>query len=443
MSLLSELYKNGVPSMGLQFPNISSGPGNLSSMFAPATRTLPNGGGTYTSPVTAQQTAPPPAKPPVKIIPDTKIVSHAPDNQVVDVNPALINPATGGFYTPQELAMKAGAPQKKAGSAGAVPQYADDAITNPNQTEKQLNRSAYGLNNAANDISTGHTDPYKVASQSGITYSPSEMKAIEKAYAGIYDPALSDVFTKLDEKKKADELAATRKAKFEEMAIEHQYRLSEKLATTGGGATTYTPGADPVADSYVYNVQNGTLKQVNVPKAYQNAVSLGLKSYGNQANGRPTTTELGLQTLGTARELLTMFDARKGTSMVGGTRMFGGGFAAPGTDSADFEVLYENLVANKNLEGSKFLKGQGAVSDAERLLLAQAMNKLRLGQSEEEFRKQLIMVIDKLEGNQPTDAVTGAETKGTGFTVTDPNGGVHSFPDQASADAFKKAAGIQ
>lgn len=32
---------------------------------------------------------------------------------------------------------------------------------------------------------------------------------------------------------------------------------------------------------------------------------------------------------------------------------------------------------------------------------------------------------------------------GSGFSVTDPNGGVHTFKSQADADAFKKAAGIQ
>jgi hypothetical protein len=30
-----------------------------------------------------------------------------------------------------------------------------------------------------------------------------------------------------------------------------------------------------------------------------------------------------------------------------------------------------------------------------------------------------------------------------GITVTDPKGGVHTFPDQASADRFRKLANIQ
>jgi len=32
---------------------------------------------------------------------------------------------------------------------------------------------------------------------------------------------------------------------------------------------------------------------------------------------------------------------------------------------------------------------------------------------------------------------------GGGVTVTDPRGTVHTFPSQAAADAFRKAAGIQ
>jgi hypothetical protein len=182
----------------------------------------------------------------------------------------------------------------------------------------------------------------------------------------------------------------------------------------------------------VTGLQNGTYKASDIPAAYKGMVAQGMIAAGNQADGKPTTTEIGLQTLDAAKRLMTMFDAGKGTSMVGTSRLFGGGIATPGSDSSNFENLFNTLLANKSLEGVKFLKGQGQVSDAERLLLKNAMSELNLSQSEPEFRASLQRIIDKL---------SGGSAAGSGFSVTDPDGGVHNFPTQAAADEFKKAIG--
>ncbi len=97
--------------------------------------------------------------------------------------------------------------------------------------------------------------------------------------------------------------------------------------------------------------------------------------------------------------------------------------------SFNFVNLFNTLTANRSLDGVKFLKGQGSVSDAERLLLKQAMSELNLAQGEDAFKSSLQAIIDKLEGN------------GSGITVTDPDGGIHTFTTQADADSFKKAIG--
>jgi len=111
-------------------------------------------------------------------------------------------------------------------------------LTNPNETAEQLNARATTLNNSRNDIATGATDPYGVGNQSGIAYSPTELKAIENAYAGVYDPALQDVFARLKttqdaEKQKADLAAAKEMEIFKTNESIRQWR-----ATTGT-----TPGA--------------------------------------------------------------------------------------------------------------------------------------------------------------------------------------------------------
>jgi len=58
------------------------------------------------------------------------------------------------------------------------------------------------------------------------------LNAIKKAAAGVYDPALTTAFAKLEQKQKADALVETRKYEFDKMAQQHKYALEEKMAPT-------------------------------------------------------------------------------------------------------------------------------------------------------------------------------------------------------------------
>ena len=62
----------------------------------------------------------------------------------------------------------------------------------------RLSAEALGVNNFRNDIASGEVDPFGVGKDSGIAYTASELKAIENAQAGIYDPALQNVFSRLE-----------------------------------------------------------------------------------------------------------------------------------------------------------------------------------------------------------------------------------------------------
>jgi len=95
------------------------------------------------------------------------------------------------------------------------------------------------MNNTRNDIATGTTDPYKVGNQSGIAYSPQELKAIENAYAGIYDPAINDVFSRLKEREdeeKARQAQESKKSDFDnELALmDRKFGYDSQLKTMGG-----------------------------------------------------------------------------------------------------------------------------------------------------------------------------------------------------------------
>lgn len=51
----------------------------------------------------------------------------------------------------------------------------------------------YGVNNRRNDIATGVVDPYEVAKNAGVVFSPEDQRDINLSAAKIYDPSLEDL----------------------------------------------------------------------------------------------------------------------------------------------------------------------------------------------------------------------------------------------------------
>lgn len=228
--IYSGLFQNPVNPMKNVVPTPLT-PG--ATPFTPVERTLPNGGGSYASPVVAQPQTPVPAKAPAIVTPQAGV--QAPTQPVGNTPTGLdyskyTDPLTGKILSPQEYADSLA----KRVVSGSVPSYAGDALTGGIQTREQIAGRATDLNNERNDIATGTTDPYKVASQSGIAYSPAELSAIEKSYAGIYDPALKNVFAKLEKKDKEDSAALENKSKLEQMAQQHKYDLELKALGNNG-----------------------------------------------------------------------------------------------------------------------------------------------------------------------------------------------------------------
>ena len=203
--------------------------------FQMMNRSLPNGGGAYSSPTIAQPTkpvAPPPVKPLFPAGTSTVASSPAPDMT------QYTNPNTGVPYTPAEYADTVAAKLTQAQSGPDIPNVAGNNLTEAPQTTDQLTNTATDLNNAENDIKTGTTDPYKVAGASGIAYSPAELKAIQSAYAGIYDPALKTALAKLTAKQKADAAAQTLKDAEAKTVFDTNEAIRQWRATTGSKATS-------------------------------------------------------------------------------------------------------------------------------------------------------------------------------------------------------------
>lgn len=87
----------------------------------------------------------------------------------------------------------------------------------------------------------------------------------------------------------------------------------------------------------------------------------------------------------------------------------------PGTQAVDFENQHNQLIGQLKLEARKKLKGTGTISDAEQLMLSQAVAALSLDSSEAEYKRQLGIIKKLLQNREQVgtvDPVTGEETEG-------------------------------
>lgn len=193
------------------------------------TEVLPYGGGTFNPAGTSEITPAPiftPPPPPSTPAPQT-VTAQSVTPPEEDLYARYRDPKTGEVMTPEEYAINLG--NKVPKGTGDIPQYAGEALEKPDQTTAQLTAKARELTNFRNDIATGATDPLSVGAKSGIAYSPAELKAIESAYAGIYDPAINDVFERLQEKKEKEAQLAKR----EDRIFATNEAIRQWQATTG------------------------------------------------------------------------------------------------------------------------------------------------------------------------------------------------------------------
>lgn len=167
-------------------------------------------------------------------------------------------------------------------------------------------------------------------------------------------------------------------------------------------------GKDPVSFNAYQDMDANRKMQI----ARAGAVSAGAASAGAASAGAVSAgpaAGLKADALTSATELLRKFNAGEGTSAVGKSALLQWQ-RIPGTAGFDFNNQLENVISLLSLDNIKLLKGQGAVSDAERALLQKASSKLSAGQSEPEFKKTLEELIQGLSGTSNPDA-TAAKSK--------------------------------
>ncbi len=333
----------------------------------------------------------------------TSIITPPPSTQSA-IPPQWINPA-GGLYTPAEVAANIAKAATTTTGQGDIPKYAGDQFTEGKQTTEQLQSTAAGLNNSRNDIAVGATDPYSVASRSGIAYTPQELAAIEKAYAGVYDPAINSALAKLDISQKADaEKLDTQQKK--DLQASAPYTLGKDdvrydgqgnpiavgISGTTVGPTTYVAGQDPTVDAYVKGVQNGTYKASDVPDEYKGIVAQGLAATPKKI------TQGATNAVSVIDQLLAKGGALGNISGIPSPGAF-----FPGTAAQESKNLAKQLQGMLSLEGRSALKGSGAISDFEFKVLTDAASALGIGSSgrsnlkDEDFVKELGKLKLKLQ----------------------------------------------
>lgn len=178
---------------------------------------------------------------------------------------------------------------------------------------------------------------------------------------------------------------------------------SQNPGPLGGG---YIAGTDPIADGWVTAINNNQAKLTDVPAAYKSIVAQGLAAAGKD-------DALKGNALTSAQQLLDQFDNSSGFLGIGSAKSAVGTSSflpvIPGTQSADFVANMDNLKSLLSLDNVKYLKGQGAVSDAERKLLADSATQLSRSQSEPQFKATLQKIID---GLNKFGQLQGADTSG-------------------------------
>jgi hypothetical protein len=168
-----------------------------------------------------------------------------------------------------------------------------------------------------------------------------------------------------------------------------------------GGSGTYTAGTDPTADAWVKYVQNGG-KITDVPNEYQSIVA-----QGTTTQPKPQS-EIGQQVVTTISDLLSSpaFD-----SIFGPIDQFLGGTLGPQAILA--KNKYNQLKGLLSLDNIKYLKGTGAISDAEQRLLANAASAIGRNLYSEQAKQELIKLRDGLTNIQGESS--GGSTGGGGL----------------------------
>ena len=354
MSFLQDLY-NGKANMGSNpLANIVGG-----NMFL-KNYNMPNGGGSYSSAGTAPVAPIVPAYAGNQNVPNAPVApiftggqtynAPAPVTPAVDVFAKYRDPKTGKIMTPEEYAVYLGNKIPASKNSGSLVNYATNQRNNPNQSIDQLTNTATDLNNARNDLAVGEKSMFTgsdvTAGGEKIIYSPTELNAIRKAEAGIYDPALSNVFNKLEAKQKAETLKTSQDFELQKLAKQHEYAMAEKAATAGSGVDNYNGDFAQTIDQ-VASMESSVYGAKNTKSILQSAIAN--KDYASAYAGIANVIEKGL----TGVPKTSYSNARTDLGVMEGMKKAIQDYAAAGGDMGLLKGTEEEIKRKLGIDSGK------------------------------------------------------------------------------------------
>lgn len=378
MSFLSNLFKNPTKPKFPTFGPLTT----LSSLFNNQTRQLPNDSGSYQSPVLNQgnvQYGPeytPPQTPPTPPTPSRPPASGG--SGAVSRPATQSSPQSQSGLSAEDLAYMANLVRNtQLAGQGDIGNYAQNVYSNENPDSMTARADMGRLENTQMDLATGETDPYEWASESGIPYSPQELNAIEKAMAGIYDPALETAKARYE-----------RALRMEESEREHAQNMELQSFKAGGGSGgvsgSYTPGSDPSVDAWVNLIKNDKAKITTVPAALKNKVAQALSSLGADQDNLSDEGVLALNAIN------SLMNNPKLNRIFGPIDQWLGGHT--NDDAIEAANKFKQLAGILALGMRGLLKGSGSISDYESKVLANAATSLKRNLSGGKAKKELIQI---------------------------------------------------
>lgn len=293
------------------------------------------------------------------------------------VPPQYMNP-DGSMKTPEQVAAEITSTLKSTSEMPDIGRLAGNEFGGAGKSVEQLQTEAALINNARNDIAVGEADPYKVGAESGIAYTPAELAAIEKSYAGIYDPAITSAHAKLAAKEK--EVEFQRKVVADAKAAEVEFGNDLKM----------------LAEKHKYDLEAMKLDQAFEKSMIGYKAALDAQNLAATGGMTAYSDERSQRTVQSIDELMGQVN--------GWTTGFGSLLSSiPSTDAKNFNsqlntlkaaIAFGELTAMR--EASKTGGALGNVSNIELNLLESALAGLDSAQAPEDFKVQLTKAKDSI-----------------------------------------------
>lgn len=326
--------------------------------------------------------------------------------------------ADGSYKTADEIAAEIAAGLRTAQEgAGDIGTLSAQQFGGGPATTVEAEAEARRIGNIRNDIAVGEADPYKVGADSGIAYTAAELKAIENAYAGIYDPALDTALAKVEQKRSEDEmrlsaqLAAEAEANAPYTLGKDQVRIGKDgkviasgMTDSGFDGSTYVAGSNPTADAYVAGIKNKSIKMSDVPAEYKGLVAQGMAAVGdtgsqyNRDQARTALTEIdnALGYLdGSKSGLINSAGSPVGRALTG---------FLPGSDTVNLNVALDTVKAIVGFDALQRMREEsptggalGQITERELSFLQSVQGSLNTMQSTEKLVETLQRVQKSFE----------------------------------------------